>query len=164
MQFAWAKKSLLVQLVVTWCKETTTAQQIVMSWEMVLREVSLADSVDAMPELPRVTLLGPLEQGALAISFNQDVIELADEASDHELGPETSAAREANAALAALVAPQRAPLASLLSRSERCARQAADLVVRAGGPNALLQDSNDSDNVDPFAELSAYVDVSYHKS
>ena len=53
-------KNVLVQWVSAWCKETRTAQQIVTSWEMVLQEVPIADSVDAMPEPPRVFLLGPL--------------------------------------------------------------------------------------------------------
>ena len=72
-------KSLLVQWVSRWCKETRTAQQIVTSWEMVLRDVPFADSVDAMPEPPRVNLLGPPEQNVLAILFNHHVIEPADE-------------------------------------------------------------------------------------
>ena len=49
-------KSLLVQWVSAWCKETRTTQQIVTSWEMVLREVPIDDSVVAMPEPPRVFL------------------------------------------------------------------------------------------------------------
>ena len=50
-------KSLLVLWVSAWCKETRAAQQMMTSWEMVLGEVSIADSMDAMPEPPRVTLL-----------------------------------------------------------------------------------------------------------
>ena len=152
-----AMKSLLVQWVSSWCKETRTAQQIVTSWEMVLREVPIADSVDAMPELPRVILLGPPEQDAPAIAFNQHVIEPADEAGDHEPEPAAPAAPELPAA------PQRAPLAPLPSRSKRLARQAADCQVRAAQRNALLQDSDDSDS-DPFAQLSADVDFSYSES
>ena len=59
------------------------------SWETVLREVPIADLVGAMHEPPWVILLGPREQDALAILFNQDVIKPADEASGgglHEMG------------------------------------------------------------------------------
>ena len=80
-------KSLLLKWVIAWCKEKKTAQQIVMSWETVLRELPIADSVDAMPEPPAVILLGPREQVASAIPLNPHVIELADEASDHEPEP-----------------------------------------------------------------------------
>ena len=153
-------KSLLVQWVSARCKETRTAQQIVPSWEIVLREVPVADSVHTMAEVPRAIMLGPLEQDAPAIPFNQHVIELADEASDHEQEPEAPAAPEPSAAPAA---PQRARLAPLPSRSERHTRQAADGEVRAAQRNALLQDSDASDS-DPLAELSAYVDVSYSES
>ena len=119
---------------------------------MVLREVPLADSVDAIPEPLRVILLGPPEQDARAIPFNRRAIEPNDEASDHQPEPEAPSAPKAPAAPAA---PQRAPLASLPSRSKRRARQAADREVRAAQRNALLQDSDDSDSSDPFAKLSA---------
>ena len=102
--------------------------------------------------------LGPPKEDAPAISFNQDVIEAGDEASDHEPEAKALAPPEAPAA------PQRAPVASLLPRSERRARQAADREVRAAQRNAVLRDSDDSDSGDPFAELSAYVDVSYSES
>ena len=45
---------------------------------MVLREVPIADLVDAMSEPPRVILLGPVEHDALAIPFNPHVIEPAE--------------------------------------------------------------------------------------
>ena len=98
-------------------------------------------------------VLGPLEQDASAIPFNQHVFEIADEAIDHEPELEALAATQAPA-------PQRAPLAFLPSKNERCARQAADREVR----DALLQHSDDCDSSDPFAELSAYVDVTYSES
>ena len=63
-------KSVLVQWVSTWCKETRTTQQIMMSWEMVLREVPIPASVDTMPEAPRVILLGPPKRDAPAIFFS----------------------------------------------------------------------------------------------
>ena len=50
------------------------------------------------------------------------------------------------------------------SRSERRARQAADREVSATQRSPLLQDSDYSDSTDPFADLSAYVDVSYSNS
>ena len=145
-------KSLLVQRVSAWCNETRTAQQIVTSWEMVLREVPIADSVHAMQEPLRVILLGTPKQDASAILFNQHVIEPADEASDHEPEPEARAACEPPALPAV---PQRAPLAPLPSRSQRHARQAADGEVRATQRYALLQDCNDCDSSDPFVELYA---------
>ena len=45
--FERTMKSLLVQWVGAWCKETRTTQQIVTSSEMVLREVPIANSMDA---------------------------------------------------------------------------------------------------------------------
>ena len=51
---------------------------------MVLREFPIASSVDATPRLPHVVLLGPSEQNASAILFNQHAIEPADKASDHQ--------------------------------------------------------------------------------
>ena len=128
---------------------------------MVLRKVPIADSVDGMAEPPPPILLGPPEQDALAISFNQHVIEPADEASNHEPEPNPPAAREARAPC---VEPQRAPLAGLPSRRERCARQVAYLEVMAAQRNALLRDSYDFDSSDPFAELSVYADVKCSES
>ena len=92
-------KSLLAQWVIAWCKETKPSQQIVTSWERVLREVPIADLVDAMHGPPRVILLGPAEQDSSTVPLNPHVIEVADEASDHE--PKL----EARGALQAPVAP-----------------------------------------------------------
>ena len=156
-------KSLLVQWVNAWRKETRTAQQTVMSWEMVLREVPIADPVDAILEPPCVILLVPPEQDAPAIPFNQHVIEPADEATDREPEPKAPAAPEAPATPAALGAPQRAPLVGLPSRGQTRARQAVDCEVRTAERPSLLHNSNHSDSSD-FAELSAYVDVSSSES
>ena len=71
--FERTMKSLLVQWVSAWWKETRTAQQIV----------------------------GLTEQDAHALSFNQHVMEPAGEASDHEPEQEASAAPEAPVAPAA---------------------------------------------------------------
>ena len=130
------------------------------SRKMVLRKVPIADSMDAMPEPPRVILLGPLAQDAPTISFDQHVIEPADEASDHELEPEAPAAPELPAALAA---PHRALVAPLPPRSKRRAREAAERAMSTAQRNALLQDFDDGDS-DPFAERNAYVNVSYSES
>ena len=81
-------RTLLVQWVSAWCTDTRTAQQIVTSWEMVLQEVPIAESMDAMPEPLRVVLLVPAEQDAPAIPFNHHVIEATDEASNYEQEPE----------------------------------------------------------------------------
>ena len=163
-------ENLLVQLVTAWCKETRTPQQIVTAWEMILREVPIADSMDAMREPPHMILLGPSEEDVPAIPFNHDVIEPADEASDDErkleagVAPEPPAAPEALVAPVAPATPQSAPPATLPSKSERRARQAADREERAAQRNALLQDSDKYDNNDPFTDLCAQVDVNYSKS
>ena len=119
------------------------------------------DSVDAMPEPPRVILLRPSKEDAPAISFNQHVCEPIDATSDHEPEPKALAAPEPAAAPAA---PQRAPLAPLPSRSKKLAKLADDREARAAQRNALLQNSDDADNNDPLAQLSAYVNASYSES
>ena len=105
-------KSLLAQWVNAWCKETRRAQQIVMSPKWVLREVPIADSLDAILEPLGVILLRPPQQNAPATLFNNHVIEQ----------PMKLVIMNQNRRPSGPPAPQRAPLASLPSRSERRAR------------------------------------------
>ena len=148
-------KSLLVEWISTWCKDTRTVQQIVTSWEVVLREVPVTDAEKAVPEPPRLMQLGPPEENAPAIPFNHDDIEATNDG-DHAPEPVAPRAPEAPAAPTARAAPQRAPLTSLPSRGESLARQAANREVRTVERNPVRRDSDDSGSSDPFGELSAY--------